>query len=134
MLSQRGIDVCFRKVTSRPGTFKTVRRLAKDDHLIRWYRPHRPAWMSTETYEKMPLWIEVRELSYQAVSRGRKTESFVVLTTLMDADEVTYEEVAKLYGFRWNVELDIRSIKTFLNLHHVRFEVCGSNGLLFATA
>ena len=29
-------------------------------------------------------------------------------------------EIAELYGFRWNSELDIRSIKTSLNLNHVR--------------
>ncbi len=30
------------------------------------------------------------------------------------------EAIAKLYGFRWNVELDIRSIKSNLNLEYVR--------------
>ena len=35
-------------------------------------------------------------------------------------DEYTKEDIAQLYGFRWNAELDIRSIKTSLNLGHVR--------------
>jgi hypothetical protein len=39
---------------------------------------------------------------------------------LVDADEYTKEDIAELYGFRWNVELDIRSIKSNLNLRHVR--------------
>jgi putative transposase len=30
------------------------------------------------------------------------------------------EEIAELYGFRWNSELDIRAIKASLNLGHVR--------------
>ena len=30
------------------------------------------------------------------------------------------EDIADLYGFRWNSELDIRSIKSNLNLGHVR--------------
>lgn len=33
------------------------------------------------------------------------------ITTLTDAEEYTTEEIAELYGFRWNSELDIRSIK-----------------------
>lgn len=37
-----------------------------------------------------------------------------------DADKYTKEEIAELYGFRWNVELDIRSIKQSLNPAHVR--------------
>ena len=30
------------------------------------------------------------------------------------------EDIAELYSFRWNSELDIRSIKQSLNLAHVR--------------
>ncbi len=41
-------------------------------------------------------------------------------TTLVDADEYTKEDIAELYGFRWNSELDIRGIKASLNLAHVR--------------
>jgi hypothetical protein len=39
---------------------------------------------------------------------------------LTDADEYSKEDIAELYGFRWNSELDIRSIKSNLNLDHVR--------------
>ncbi len=42
------------------------------------------------------------------------------MTTLTDADEYSKEDIAELYGFRWNSELDIRSIKRSLNLDHVR--------------
>jgi len=54
------------------------------------------------------------------VERGRRTRTIDVITTLVDADEYTKEEIAQLYGFRWNSELDIRSIKESLNLGHVR--------------
>ena len=43
-----------------------------------------------------------------------------VITTLTDADTYSREDIATLYGFRWNSELDIRSIKQSLNLAHVR--------------
>ena len=43
-----------------------------------------------------------------------------MVTTLTDVDAYTKEDVAELYGFRWNSELDIRSIKVSLNLGHVR--------------
>ena len=35
-------------------------------------------------------------------------------------EAVTRDEIAELYGYRWNVELDIRSIKSNMNLSHVR--------------
>jgi len=48
----------------------------------------------------------------------------VIVTTLFDAEqrkqEVTYDDIAELFGFRWSYELDIRSIKTHLNLHQLR--------------
>jgi len=41
-------------------------------------------------------------------------------TTLPDPKEYTAEMIAELYGYRWNVELDIRQIKQTLNLDHLR--------------
>ena len=60
------------------------------------------------------------EIRYQIVEPGRRTQVIDIITTLVDADEYTSEDIAELYGFRWNSELDIRSIKTSLNLGHVR--------------
>ena len=44
----------------------------------------------------------------------------IVITTLTDPTEFSKEDIAEIYGFRWNVKLDIRSIKSNLNLEHVR--------------
>jgi hypothetical protein len=62
----------------------------------------------------------LREIRYQVVAPGRRTRTLDVITTLTDAEEFSQEEIAQLYGFRWNSELDIRSIKSNLNLGHVR--------------
>ena len=62
----------------------------------------------------------LRELRFSVVEPGRRTQSIDVITTLIDAEEHTQEDIAELYGFRWNSELDIRSIKSNLNLGHVR--------------
>ena len=53
----------------------------------------------------------MREIRYSVVEKGRRTKTLTVATTLTDGDQYTKEEIAELYGFRWNVELDIRSIK-----------------------
>lgn len=39
---------------------------------------------------------------------------------MTDAEEYTREDIAELYGFRWNAELGIRAVKSNLNLGHVR--------------
>jgi len=54
---------------------------------------------------------------------GRKQQPFVVITTLFNEEktqEFTTEDMAQLYGYRWHSELDIRSTKTHMNLHHLR--------------
>jgi len=120
LLLGQGTQVCARKHHMRHSDFRRGKRLGKYDHLIIWTRPQRPTWMDEETYAKIPETLELREIRYNVVERGRRTRTIDVITTLVDADEYTKEEIAQLYGFRWNSELDIRSIKDSLNLGHVR--------------
>lgn len=51
---------------------------------------------------------------------GRRVETLTVVTTLTDPTVYSREDIADLYGFRWNAELDIRQIKQTLHLDHVR--------------
>jgi hypothetical protein len=46
----------------------------------------------------------------RVVQPGFRTRSVVVVTTLLDARQVTKEDMAALYRARWNNELDLRSI------------------------
>jgi len=79
--------------------------------------------MIKELYRLMLLEIDLREMKYLIEAPGRKSGPFVVVTTMLEHqsdDAVSYQDIADLFGFRWNVELDIRSIKTFMNLHFDR--------------
>ena len=120
LLLAQGTQVCTRKHQRRHSDFRRGRRLGKYDHIIVWTRPVRPEWMDEATYEQIPETLELREIRYWVVEPGRRTRSIDVITTLTDAEQYTKEEIAQLYGFRWNSELDIRSIKDSLNLGHVR--------------
>ena len=120
LLLSQGTQTCARKHHLRHSDFRRGRRLGKDDHLIVWDRPQRPSWMDTETYSRIPETLVLREIRYQIVEPGRRTKTIDIITTLTDANEYTRDDIADLYGFRWNSELDIRSIKSNLNLGHVR--------------
>jgi len=120
LIRLQGTHVCARKHHMRHSDFRRGKRLGKYDHIIVWTRPPQPKWMDEETYAQIPEQLELREIRYNIVIPGRRTKSIDVITTLTDADEYTKEEIAELYGFRWNSELDIRSIKESLNLGHVR--------------
>jgi hypothetical protein len=80
----------------------------------------RPPRLDEETYQQIPETLVLRELRFQIIEPGRRTQSVDVITTLVDAEEYTREDIAELYGFRWNSELDLRSPTSNLNLGHVR--------------
>ena len=123
LLMACGADVCFRKHQARLTNFRKGKRLGKDDHLVTWTLPPRPEWMSEGFYQSMPKSIKLREIRYMVTEPGRKQQPFIIVTTMFEENgkqEVTYEEIAQLFAFRWSVELDIRSIKTHLNLNHLR--------------
>ena len=120
ILQSRGVHVCARLHQCRGCDFRRGRRLGKYDHLVTWTRPARPAWMSEEVYAQIPETLTLREIQFSVKAPGRRTEKLTVVTTLTDPNEYSAEDVAELYGFRWNVELDIRDIKQTLGLDHVR--------------
>jgi len=120
LLLERNVQVCARKHHARHTDFRKGRRLGKHDHLIVWTRPQRPDWMDEATYATIPETLTLREIRYTVVEKGRRTQKITVITTLTDPQQDTAEDIAALYGFRWNAEVDIRSIKETLNLGHVR--------------
>jgi hypothetical protein len=120
MLKNRKIEVCARLHHQRHSDFRRGRRLGLDDHLITWVRPKRPSWMSLEQYQQMPETLQLRELRYQVTEPGCRTETITIVTTLTDPERYSKEDLAQLYGLRWNVETDILQIKQTLNLDHLR--------------
>ena len=116
----RDVQVCARMHQGRHVDFRRGRRLGKYDHLIVWTKPQRPTWMDQATYDTIPDTLEMREIRYNVVQPGYRSQTITIATTLTDAEVYSKEAIAELYGFRWNSELDIRSIKDSLNLGHVR--------------
>jgi len=120
LLMGRGVDVCTRLHQRRPSDFRRGRRLGKGDHLVEWHKPQCPKWMDLETYTTIPETITLRETRVDVTEEGRRVDTLIIVTTLVDPCEYSKDDIADLYGFRWNVELDIRAIKQSLNLDHVR--------------
>lgn len=120
LLSLRGLHVCARLHQRRHSDFRRGRRLGPGDHLITWTRPQRPKWMPQEQYDRIPETLTLREVKFHVTVPGYRTRSLTIVTTLTDPKVYSREDLAELYGFRWNAELDIRQIKQTLHLDHVR--------------
>jgi hypothetical protein len=123
LLWDKGVDVCFRvqQEASVRSTASQSRRLGKDDYLVSWTRPQRPDWMDKETYDKLPLTLELREVHTRIAKPGFRTKHVVLVTTLTALDSegrplIKAADIRELYRKRWNVELDIRSIKSQMGM------------------
>ena len=120
LLQELGVDFVVRMHQCRDYCFRRGRHLGRGDHLVRWLKPDRPTWMDRETYDRLPPSLEVREVQVHVHQPGFRTESLVVVTTLLDADEYTKDDIAELYHRRWLIELDIRSLKISLGMDVLR--------------
>jgi hypothetical protein len=120
LLMGLGIDFVTRVHQLRTVDFSRGRRWGRGDHVVQWPRPLKPDWMDQPTYDRMPASIEVREIQVQVSRPGFRTASFVVVTTLTQAGEYTKDDVAELYHYRWQAELDIRAIKITLGMDVLR--------------
>lgn len=107
-LGAAGVDVLFEQNGARATDFRRGRRLGPRDHRVTWLKPKtRPKGMSETQYASFPEELCVREL---------KVGGRVLVTTMLDPRKVRKGELAALYARRWNVELDLRNIKTTLGM------------------
>lgn len=106
-MQARGVDVLFEQHGARKTDFRTGEKLAARDHVVAWSRPARPKWMTTEQYQSYPAQLKLRET---------KVRNKVLVTSFLKPREVSKRELYKLFMQRWNVELDLRNIKTTLGM------------------
>jgi hypothetical protein len=116
----RGIDLVARAHHLRKVDFRRGLKQGYLDQIVAYHKPKRPTWMSEEEYAKYPRMILVRHLKYKVEQKGFRTREITLATTLLDAEIYTADELASLYGRRWSVELHIRSLKTQMQMDHLR--------------
>jgi len=106
-LKQIGADGIFRGQAQRHYDFRTGIRLGKNDHIANWEKPSKPEWMTDEEYETYPQIIAIREF---------KVNGNIYVTTFLNSKKYHKVELAKIYKRRWDVEINLNSIKTIMNM------------------
>jgi hypothetical protein len=119
-LMARGAHVVVRMHQKRKADFRKGVRHGKDDHTIRLDRPIKPEWMSQEEYETYPVFIIIREICIRVEIKSFRTREIIVHTSLLDTDTYTHDDIATLFRRRWQAELNLRSLKTVMNMDHLR--------------
>jgi hypothetical protein len=121
-LQQRGADVVLRQHQARHTDFRRGVQLGRHDHLVVWEKPQRPEWMDEETYQQFPDELVMREVRIHIKAKGRKVRSrtLTIATTLCDHEAYSKADLGELYRQRWQAELHLRSIKTFMQMDVLR--------------
>lgn len=120
LLREMGLDFVMRLHQLRSTDFRRGRRLGRGDHVVIWAKPAKPEWLDQEAYDRLPEQLEIREVLVHVAVPGCRTESLVVVTSLLAAEEVSAAALAALYRQRWNVELNFRDIKSRMQLDVLR--------------
>jgi len=120
VLKQRGVDCVCRFTSHRKTDFRRGKRLGPGDHIVIWRKPTKPRTVDRAFYDTLPESLTIREVRVRVAQPGFRTETLIVATTLLDADEFTNCDLAQLYRARWNAELDLRSLKQTLQMDALR--------------
>ena len=88
------------------------------DQVVEYFKPVRcPVWMSADEYRKLPESIMVRELRYRITGAGvPDAQEVTLVTTLLDAAAYPADALAELYGTRWRIEENLKSLKQTMKM------------------
>lgn len=120
LLQSRGVHAVSQLQIMRTADFRKGKRLGKGDHIVKWFKPSYIRSLDWKTQRSLPESIRVRECRVVVRQAGFRAKVIVVVTTMLDPKECTREDLAELYLQRWNAELDLRSIKTTMQMEVLR--------------
>jgi len=120
------VDFTPRRAHRRPGAKESakglpssrwVRSLGVKDQVVAWLKPERcPGWMTVAQYASLPGELVLRELRYSIGGSGFRVREVTLVTTLLDAELYPSGELAELYRKRWQVESNLKNLKTTMKM------------------
>jgi Transposase DDE domain len=116
-LRERGIELVARVQAERVGSRVVESR--PDGDVILWQRPNKPRGMTGQQYRRYPKELLMRQVTVDARDRDNRAERFQVVTTILDAS-IDGGPIGDLYERRWSGEVDIRSIKSVMQMDVLR--------------
>ncbi len=112
-----GVELVARVQAERVGSRTVESR--PDGDVVLWRRPNKPRGMTGEQYRRYPETLLMRQVTVDARGKNNRAERFKVVTTILDAS-VDGGQIGDLYERRWDGELDIRSIKSTMQMDVLR--------------
>ena len=98
-----------------------IRSLGKEDQLVEYFKPRqRPARLTQQQFDALPPSIVVRELRRTVQRPGLGKITITLVTTLLDPLKYPAAELLALRLRRWDVETDLRHLKTTMQMDVLR--------------
>ena len=120
LLFARGVDSAFRVHGARKTDFRKGKRLARWDHIVKWVKPKQcPKGLKKKLFDQLPQQILLREVRFHIPIKGFRTEDVTLVTTLLDPKVYTRANLAELYRLRWHAEIDLKHLKTTMQMEHL---------------
>lgn len=120
-LQRRGVDSVMRLHQMRRADFRSGQALGPDDRLVEWQKPtQRTEVWSAQEFAALPETMTLRMIRLRVASKGFRTRTVVLVTTLLDAQTYPADALRELYAERWQVELHFHQIKTLLAMDVLR--------------
>jgi hypothetical protein len=116
-LRQLGLELVARVQAERVGSVTVESR--PDGDVILWRRPAKPRGMTGADYRRYPKELRMRQVTVDARDRENRAEVFRVVTTILDAS-IDGGQIGELYEQRWSGEIDIRSLKSTMQMDVLR--------------
>ncbi len=116
-LCKRNIDIVARAQYERVASRTAQSR--PDGDIIVWERPNKPHGMTGEQYRHYPKNLIMRQVTVDARDKNNRVKQFKVVTTILD-QSIDGKQIGDLYDRRWDGEVDIRSIKSTMQMDILR--------------
>jgi hypothetical protein len=117
---QHKVDAVFRVKGSRRKDFRRGKRLSRNERLVQWEKPKRPATtMTAEQWACLPETLTLRLVRCELKMPGFRTRKVILVTTLLDSVAYPASALSELYYRRWAMELTLRNIKITLQMDHL---------------
>jgi hypothetical protein len=123
LLWQQKVPCLFRLHHARTGDLRKGKPLGRNDRLLVWRKPQnwqRPRYLPVPLWELIVPELTVRVLRFSLRRAGYRTRSVILVTTLVDAQRYSAQELAELYARRWQIELWFRDVKTSMGMEVLR--------------
>jgi hypothetical protein len=94
-----------------------LKSLGATDQLVEGLKPRTcPSWLTQQECEALPPSLVVRELRYTVSTPGFRARQITLVTTLLNAEVYSLDNLAALYRTRWQVEMHLAQLKTTMKM------------------